>query len=161
MQQQSQALLPHQFAFAYKHFWDQKPGKVPWINKLHNRLRETFTQFPTWDSHWDTIPMGDPRGLSKQGSGPSYHLSQHILACFRAILKWQIDRRQRYSNILHLKSSLKTQLGNFSFQLSDHSLLHAKETNRKYNIRSKHQIPPQKARAKKRAWQELAFTANT
>lgn len=80
----------------------------------HNRLRETFTHFPIWDSYWDTIPMGDPRGLSKQGSGPVYHLSQQILACFGAILKWQADRRQRCSNILHLKSSLEIHLGNFS-----------------------------------------------
>lgn len=80
----------------------------------HNRLRETFTHFPIWDSYWDTIPVGDPRGLSKQGSGPAYHLSQQILACFGAILKWQADRRQRCSNILHLKSSLEIHLGNFS-----------------------------------------------
>lgn len=53
----------------------------------HNRLRETFTHFPIWDSYWDAIPMGDPRRLSKQGSGPAYHLSQQILACFGAILK--------------------------------------------------------------------------
>lgn len=45
-------------------------------------------------------------------------------------------------------------------RLSDHSLSRAKEINRKYS-RSKHQIPPQKARAKKTAWKELAFTLNT
>lgn len=114
MQQQLQGLLPHKFAFAHKRFWEQKTGKVPWTNKPHNRLRETSTQFPIWDSYWDIIPKGHPRGLSKQGSGPSYHLWQQILACFGAILKWQADRRQGCSNILHLKSSPKIQLGNFS-----------------------------------------------
>lgn len=133
---QQQGLLPHKFAFASMDFWDQKTGKVPWTNKPHNRLRETFTQFPIWDSYWDTIPMGDPRGLSKQGPGPSYHLSQQVLACFGVILKWQADRRQKGSNILHLKLSLKIQLENFSSFLI--TLSHAKEINRKYSSRSKH-----------------------
>lgn len=108
-QQQLQGLLPHKFVCAHKQFWDQKTGEVPWTNKPHNRLRETFTQFPIWGSYWDTIPKGHPRGLSKQGSGPSYHLSQQILACFGAVLNWQANRRrQRGSNILHLKPSLKS-----------------------------------------------------
>lgn len=112
MQQWLQVLLPHKFAFAYKHFWNQKTGRVPQTNKPHYRLRETFTRIPIWDSCWDTIPMDHvhPSNLSITTEA-EFCLS--VLGVF-----WNDklieDKKMQQHPALKIFTKTKTHLENFS-----------------------------------------------